>query len=158
MAATDINASWETVWALLVDKIEHPYKYISAIKKETVHILSRGPEGTLREMSMPNGTVYRELITADEATGIVKFALTDPTAEDAGRDLINNSFSGYITNELTGPRDGSAPLRLLFDMFWEGRTEESRNNAASVKANFLNVAGNAVKHTKDIAEGRVTVE
>ena len=128
---TLVNAPVETIWQLLLDKVEHPDKYINGVTDVEVE---PGREGvTIRRMTLPTGKRITEAITADERTRVVVFkSIGDPDAvalvtntifEEDGEVFLNFTYSG-------APRAGAAP------------------------ANMIEMIHAAVEHTRGLAEGR----
>src|SRR5690349_4979284 len=85
-----VRTSLETLWALLVDKIRNPDRYIAGVEK--VEILEDvGPLAIERRMHLRSAssrvTAVRERIVADEATHTVVFKLLDDPV-----------FTGWVVN------------------------------------------------------------
>lgn len=71
----EIDIAAADLWAAMIDKIEHPDRYVPGVTK--VEILGRGDEGTERRMTLDNGKVVHEMISASPATMTVIFKLLD---------------------------------------------------------------------------------
>ena len=88
-----INSTFETLWNLLLDKVQHPDITIKEITH--VEVLEKYDDGILRQMHALGMTI-RERITIDEQNKIVRF------------DLIENSmFTGYFLNKVEGSDEKS---------------------------------------------------
>ncbi len=72
--STDVYASLQIVWQLLLDKIEKPQNYNSDIGE--VKILERYDDGLLREFRT-QGIVIKERVTINEARGEVSFFIVE---------------------------------------------------------------------------------
>ena len=81
-----INATFEILWILLLDKVQHPDITIKEITH--VEVLQKYDDGILRQMHTLGMTI-RERITIDEQNKIIRF------------DLIENPmFTGYFINKI----------------------------------------------------------
>lgn len=136
-----VNAPLETVWALLLDKLEHPQRYIESVMDYA--ILDRGDGWVLREMELPGAQWLRERIVVDEATHTQTYTL-----------VAHPTFEGCVINRArTLP--GTSGVELEFEMNWRARpgaTEPSEDPCGMIRS--------ALEHTRDIAEElyRATVE
>lgn len=129
-----VKAPLETVWALLLDKMEHPQRYIESIMDYS--ILERGDGWMLRELELPGEFQLRERITVDEATRTLTFTLVE-----------HPCFEGTVRNHvkaLDGPEEAVA---LEFDMDWR-----ERPGAPAPAEDPCEMLRSAVEHTRDIAE------
>src|SRR3954447_11182307 len=72
--STPIHACLDTVWNILLDKIEHPEKYIPGVSG--TKILERYTDGFLREIDA-NGLVLRERVTIDREAGEITFDVVE---------------------------------------------------------------------------------
>jgi hypothetical protein len=72
-----VNARFEVVWQKLLDKIEHPEKYVQGIRH--VEMLENEPDHCLRivQFENPNWQELKELIVADKSSGIIVYRLID---------------------------------------------------------------------------------
>ena len=74
--STPVHAPVEILWALLMEKIENPGRFITAV--ENAKIIERRGGRVLREMRVKGeGDVLREWITHDDASLQVVFELVD---------------------------------------------------------------------------------
>lgn len=72
-----VNARFEIIWQKLLDKITHPEKYVEGIK--SVEMLEEESDHWLRLIRFNNSNwqELKELIVADESTGIIVYRLID---------------------------------------------------------------------------------
>lgn len=129
-----VEASPETVWAVLLDKMEHPQRYIEdALDAE---ILAREPAGVVRLLVLPGGVAFRERITADARARTITFTLLDHPV-----------YEGTVVNRLEARPDSACELE--FELVWEAR-------AGCVDARdpheLLALIESSVMHTQRIAE------
>ncbi|GLH68142.1 AtaL-like protein [Geothrix edaphica] len=129
-----VDASPETVWAVLLDKMVHPQRYIEdALDAE---ILERGTSGVVRRLVLPGGVAFRERITADSRRGTVTFTLLDHPV-----------YEGTVVNRLQVSPEGE--VELTFELDWTIRTDcvDDRDPQEP-----LALIRSSVMHTKRIAE------
>jgi len=136
-----VNAPLETVWALLLDKLEHPQRYIESVMDYA--ILDRGEGWLLREMELPGEQWLRERITIDEVNRTQTYTLVE-----------HPTFEGRVVNRVRALPGGSG-VELEFDMDWRARPgspEPPEDPCGMIRS--------ALEHTRDIAEElhRATVE
>lgn len=132
--ACAVDASPETVWAVLLDKMEHPQRYIEdALDAE---ILGREPGGVVRQLVLPGGVAFRERITADAKRRLITFTLLDHPV-----------YEGTVVNRLESRSDGG--LELVFELAWKlrGGAQDTRD-----PHELLGLIESSVMHTKRIAE------
>ena len=132
-----VRTSLETLWALLVDKMRHPDRYLAGV--EQVEILHEdGPLAIERRMHVRSSggvAVVRERIVADEATRSVLFKLHgDPL------------FTGWVVNMIHEVDGG---LELEYTMHWTPRA-----GAQVPERDWQDANTRAVEHTREMAEGR----
>lgn len=95
-----------TVWAVLLDKMEHPQRYIEDALG--VEIIDRSQDSVVRELALPGGVSFRERISADPAARTVTFTLLDHPV-----------YEGTVVNRLLeGPEGG---VELVFELDWRPR-------------------------------------
>ncbi|CAF1270056.1 unnamed protein product [Rotaria sp. Silwood1] len=72
-----VNARFDVVWQNLLDKIEHPEKYVQGIRH--VEILENESDHVLRIIHFENDKweSLKELIVADKTSGIIVYRLID---------------------------------------------------------------------------------
>lgn len=95
-----------TVWAVLLDKMEHPQRYIEDALG--VEIIERDENSVVRELTLPGGVSFRERISADPEARTVTFTLLDHPV-----------YEGTVVNRLLeGPEGG---VELVFELDWRAR-------------------------------------
>ena len=126
-----INSTFETLWTLLLDKVQHPDRTI----KEVTHVdvLEKYDDGILRQMQALGMTI-KERITIDEQNKIVRY------------DMIENSmFTGYFLNKVEG-NDGK--LILIYEQNWIPITPQARELETKLPQMLIN----GVQKMKELAE------
>jgi hypothetical protein len=131
---TVVKAPLGTVWALLLDKMEHPQRYIESVMDYS--ILERGEGWVLREMELPGEFRLRERITVAEAARTLTFTLVE-----------HPSFEGTVSNYLRALEGREDAVELEFDMDWR-----ERPGAPPPAEDPCEMIRSAVEHTRDIAE------
>ncbi|MDG7049986.1 MAG: DUF1857 family protein [Nitrososphaerota archaeon] len=127
-----INCSEQKLWALLLDKAEHPEKTIKQVTESK--IIQKYDDGYLREMTAV-GMNIKEKITINEKDHEIKFTLVD-----------NAEFDGYFLNKIE-VKDDELVLTYLQD--W---TPKDKNAKKDFDLQFLPVMKNAVLAMKKLAE------
>ena len=126
-----VNSTFEILWTLLLEKVQHPDKTIKEITH--VDILEKYDDGILRQMQAL-GMIIKERITIDEQNKIVRF------------DLIENSmFTGYFLNKVEG-YDGK--LTLIYEQNWIPITPQARE----LETKLPQILINGVQEMKELAE------
>ena len=126
-----INSTFETLWSLLLDKVQHPDTTIKEITH--VEILEKYDDGILRQMHVLGMTI-RERITIDEQNKIVRF------------DLIENSmFTGYFLNKVEGSDE---KLTLIYEQNWIPITAKVKE----LETKFPQILIKGVQEMKKLAE------
>jgi hypothetical protein len=131
---TAVHAREETVWKVLLDKVENPGKYVREITG--CRILEKYPDGLLREISSGSLT-FRERVEVDPDTGEITYTLVD-----------HPYFTGTVVNRAGGTSRQSpvAPTMLTFIMDWSPRGEEGgRILDLAACTSAIRAAANAVK-------------
>nr|WP_322661716.1 AtaL-like protein [Dendronalium sp. ChiSLP03b]MDZ8206788.1 AtaL-like protein [Dendronalium sp. ChiSLP03b] len=138
--SSPVNASWSTVWNVLLDKTENPGRYNPEARN--YKILERHGNGILREMKVLNITV-EEKITWNEQTGEIKHT------------LVNNPlFIGQAINAVMRPASNNPhePVVISYTLDWEAYNEEGRKMAQTIQASITQAVKQAVLNTKTVAE------
>jgi hypothetical protein len=132
--AESVNASVDTIWRLLEDKVEHPARYVPGVAESA--ILERFPGGVVRTMRLPHGPVT-ERITLDRDARLVTFALID-----------HPQWHGSVINRIDpAPSGGDGAPVLVFEMDWRP------HDPSTAPALDMNpTIRQAVLHTKALAE------
>jgi hypothetical protein len=140
--STPVNAPLATVWALLLDKIEDPQRYISAVQHSAIR--ERFSDGVLREMQTAQMQLT-ERITIDESSHTISFTLVD-----------HPQFSGAIRNTVAiDPQAPETATVLTFTLDWSDRQPGSTGESETALAATLK---QALLDTKALAEARASAE
>ncbi|BCS54202.1 AtaL-like protein [Geobacter sp. SVR] len=104
---TVVHAQLDTVWNLLLDRIEHPQLYDSRVNESRV--LERFPDGVIREMRM-DGLLIRERITVEDEHWTIHSEL-----------LEHPDYVGTIDTQVLGTstQNPMAPLHLDIKLMLE---------------------------------------
>ena len=126
-----INSTFETLWTLLLDKVQHPDRTIKEVTD--VEVLKKYDDDILRQMQALGMTI-KERITIDEQNKTVRF------------DLIENSmFTGHFLNKVGG-YDGK--LTLIYEQNWIPITPQARE----LETKLPQILINGVQEMKELAE------
>ena len=126
-----INSTFEILWILLLDKVQHPDITIKEITH--VEVLQKYDDGILRQMHALGMTI-RERITIDEQNKIIRF------------DLIENPmFTGYFINKI---EDSDEKLTLIYEQNWIPITPQARE----LETKFPQILIKGVQEMKELAE------
>ena len=126
-----INSTFETLWTLLLDKVQHPDRTIKEVTH--VEVLKKYDDGILRQMQALGMTI-KERIAIDEQNKTVRF------------DLIENSmFTGYFLNKVGG-YDGK--LTLTYEQNWIPIPPQARE----LETKLSQILINGVQEMKELAE------
>ena len=126
-----INSTFEKLWALLLDKVQHPNRTVKEITN--VDILEKYDDGILRQMQAL-GMIIKERITIDEQNKIVRFEL-----------IQNSMFTGYFLNKVEG-YDGE--LTLIYEQNWIPITPQAKE----LETRLPQILINGVQEMKELAE------
>jgi hypothetical protein len=134
-AVVSVHAPLEIVWELLVDKVEHPDRYVSGV--QGLEILEKYADGVLRQLTHP--VPIKERISIDREKLEVIFKLVDPIL-----------FSGYFFNHIHLPAatEANLPLKLEFGL----EVEPTGASVAFDESRLPNAFFGALMHTKELAE------
>ena len=142
---TFVDATYNHVFALLMDKVENPRKYVGTILHST--ILERGESHVIRSMYEPRplNLTIREKITHGNTQDGAFF-----TYEHIG----NARYSGTVTNLLTRipGRDDAVELEYIMDWTPHGGQPDPMTDDAAATA-----MRNAVIQLKRLAERKLDV-
>jgi len=135
-----VHAPVEVVWQLLVDKVEHPDRYVSGV--QGLEILEKYEDGVLRQLTHP--MPIKERISINHEKLEIIFKLVDPV-----------HFSGYFYNRIHLPADRQSdqPLKLEY-----GLEVEPIGAAAFDESRLPNAFFATLIHTKELAEQKVKAE
>ncbi len=129
-----VRAPLETVWELLLDKVEHPHRYIESVLDFA--ILGQGEDWTLREMTLPGCATLREFIRVDATAHTLVHTLVD-----------HPCFEGEVINRVTRVPGREDLVELEFAMDWL-----LRPGAQAPEDDPADLVRSAVEHTREIAE------
>lgn len=132
--SASVFASAESVWAVLLDKMDHPQRYIEDALD--VEVLERNPADMVRQLVLPGGITFRERVVPHPATRTITFTLLD-----------HPLYEGQVVNQLQ--KDGEGRTELVFELDWTLRPGcvEMRD-----PEEVLDLIRTSVMHTKRIAE------
>lgn len=137
---TPVDASLQTIWDVLLDRIEHPDRYMAGVESFSF------PESTedyaIREVII-QGFPLRERITIDERQGEVRYEL-----------LEHPLFQGDVFNALIPPAqdDLKAKPVVQFRMNWQPLSEEAQATEVEGRAILEESLQQAVHFVRDLAE------
>ena len=126
-----INSTFETLWTLLIDKVQHPDRTIKEVTH--VEILETYEDGILRQMQVL-GMIMKERITVNEQNKIIRFEL-----------MQNSMFTGYFLNKVED-RDGK--LTLIYEQNWVPITPQAKE----LETRLPQILINGVQEMKELAE------
>lgn len=129
----EVNASVETIWRLLVDKIENPQGYVPGVR--SVEILERAPTHVLRRM-VTEQLDLTERVTKEARRLEVVFELVD-----------HPRYRGRVINRIEPGGHGRLP-RLTFAIDWR----EIGGGSDPGGEHLEGVLRDAVRQTKAMAE------
>jgi hypothetical protein len=126
-----INSTFETLWILLLDKVQHPDRTIKEVTR--VEVLETYDDGILRQMKAL-GMMIKERITIDEQNKIVRFEL-----------IQNSMFTGYFLNKIEGH---NGKLTLIYEQNWIPITPQAKE----LETRLPQILINGVQEMKELAE------
>jgi hypothetical protein len=128
-----ISCTQEKLWALLLDKAEHPERTIKQVTESK--ILAKYPDGFLREMTAIDMNV-KEKITINDKAQEIRFTLVD-----------NENFDGYFLNKI---ENKNGDLILTYTQDWKPKNTQAQD----LDLQFLPILKNAVLAMKKLAEAK----
>ena len=148
--STPINATVETVWDVLLDKMQNPAPYIPYVVEE-FKILERYDNGILREIKTP-AMHMKEKVTVDKQAGKITFTLVD-----------HPLFTGELSNQVTpAPSGNSGVLPIVtYTMDVKPTSDKALEEADAqwfIEASQPEKVKQAVYHLKGLIEGNNTKE
>lgn len=135
-----VNADLQTIWNVLLDRIEHPDRYLGGIESFSF------PESTedyvIREVVM-DGLLLKERITIDERLGEIRYQLIE-----------HPLFAGDVYNALIPPAkdDAKAKPVVQFRMDWQALNEQAQALEIEVLPVLEASLKDAVHYVRDLAE------
>lgn len=135
-----VNASLQTIWDVLLDRIEHPERYMQGV--DSFEFLESTEDFAVREILI-QGFPLRERITIDERLGEVRYALQD-----------HPLFRGDVYNALIPPAndDPKALPVVQFRMDWQPLNSEAQSAEAEGAPILEASLKDAVHYVRDLAE------
>ena len=126
-----INSTFETLWTLLIDKVQHPDRTIKEVTH--VEILETYEDGILRQMQVL-GMIMKERITVNEQNKIIRFEL-----------IQNSMFTGYFLNKV---KEYDGKLTLIYEQNWIPITPKAKE----LETRLAQILINGVQEMKELAE------
>ena len=111
--SAEVHASRQTVWKLMLDKVENPGNFLPGVVGTTIR--DRSAYELLREVRT-QGMVIQERIKIDEPRGEIQYLLIE-----------HPLFSGLVVNRVvpTSVQSPVAPQRFTIEADWIPRNEEA---------------------------------
>jgi hypothetical protein len=135
-----VDADLQTIWDVLLDRIEHPDRYLAGV--ESFSFPESENDYAVREVVI-EGSPLRERITIDERVGEVCYQ------------LVNHPFfTGEVYNALIPPAedDPRAKPVVQFRMDWQPLNAEAQAVEAEVLPALEESLKEAVHYVRDLAE------
>ena len=110
-----IYAPKESVWKLMVDRIENPGDYLPGVLE--VRILERHDHMLMREVRT-QGMAIKEIVTIDEPHGEIQYMLLEHPLI-SGR-VVNRLVSSSVQNPV-------APHRFTIEVEWAPKDDDAEN-------------------------------
>lgn len=137
---TAVDADLQTIWSVLLDRIEHPDRYLAEV--ESFRFVESTEDYAIRE-TVIRGTAIQEKITIDERQGEVRYQL-----------LNDPLFTGDVYNALIPPaeNDPQAKPVVQFRMDWQPLNEDAQRLEVEGSELLEESLKQAVHYVKDLAE------
>lgn len=137
---TPVNAALQTIWNVLLDRVEHPDRYMQGV--ESFSFVESTEEYAVREILI-QGFPLRERITIDERMGEVRYQLVE-----------HPLFQGDVYNALIPPAidDPKATPVVQFRMDWQPLNEEGEAVDVTGREVLEESLKQAVRYVRDLAE------
>lgn len=135
-----IDAELQTIWNVLLDRIEHPERYLAGV--ESFSFPESEEDYAIREIMMGD-TPLRERITIDERQGEIRYQLLD-----------HPLFTGDVYNALI-PADTNDPKAkpvVQFRMDWQPLNDTAQAMEAESLPILEASLKDAVHYVRDLAE------
>lgn len=109
----EVHAALDTVWKLLIDKVEQPQSYMPGVVQS--RILQHYGNGVLREIKC-EGMLIKEKVVIDKAHGEIHYFL-----------LEHPLFTGRVVNRVvpSAVQSPVAPQQLTIEVDWAPKNEEA---------------------------------
>jgi hypothetical protein len=140
-AHAPVDADLQTIWRVLLDRIEHPDRYMDQL--ESFRFTENTDDYAVRELSLPGGMTLTERITIDERQGEICYQLLD-----------HPLFEGSVYNALIPPDPTEPKARPIvqFRMDWQPKSLEARALELETRVDLEDSLRHAVNYVKDMAE------
>lgn len=137
---TPVDASLQTIWNVLLDRIENPNRYQGGV--DSFSFPESEEDYAVREIII-GGMALRERITIDERQGEVRYQLID-----------HPLFSGDVYNALipADEQDPKAKPVVQFRMDWQPLSNEAEIVEAESREALEESLKQAVHYVRDLAE------
>lgn len=135
--STEVHAPFETIWKLMLDRIEHPQDYLPGA--ENARIVERHENHLIREVKT-RGMVLRERVAIDRNAFEIRYTLMD-----------HPLFSGTVTHRAV-PRSRQSPVspvELTMVVDWVPKNEEAEQ---TIRQNMPSEIQQEVLSLKEEAE------
>lgn len=138
---TPVDASLQTIWRVLLDRIENPDRYLTGVA--SFSFPESEEDYAVREIVFEGAPPLRERITIDERQGEVCYQLME-----------HPLYSGNVINALVPPAedDPKAKPVVQFRMAWQPLNAEIASADADIKAVMEASIRDAVQYVKEVAE------
>ena len=136
--STEVYASQDIVWKLLLEKAEKPQSYIPSVTE--VKILERYNDGFLREV-IAQGMTLKERVTIDESQGEISYLI-----------LEHPLFFGKVINRVvptSSVYNPVAPQTLTIEADWGPKDDEAEK---IIQTNMPTQIQQEVLSLKELAE------
>lgn len=135
-----VDASLQTIWNVLLDRIENPSQYMLGV--DSCEFLESTEDYAVREVTI-QGIPLRERITIDERLGEVRYQLVE-----------HPLFQGDVYNALIPPAadDPKATPVVQFRMDWQPLNEEGQAVEVEGAVVLEESLKQAVHYVRDLAE------
>ncbi len=133
--STPVDASLQLLWKILLDKIEHPERYMAEV--EETEFLEDTEEYAVREIRTSD-MALQEKITINESLGEVRFSL-----------LNHPFFEGDVIHAIV-PSTPQPTLTITMD--WRAKNEEAQQVEGLYQEQLEQDIHLAAEHIKNLAE------
>jgi hypothetical protein len=135
-----VNAPLQTIWNVLIDRIEHPERYQGGVK--ATPFIEGDEHYAIREIDLGEITI-KEKITINEKEGEITYQL-----------LEDPLFTGEVKNSLIPPAedDKKATPVVQFTMDWHPLNNEAEALEVEQREELEESIHQAVQYVKDLAE------
>ena len=135
-----VEASMQLLWKILLDKIEHPERYMAEVKE--TEFLEDTDDYAVREIRTSDMSL-QEKITVNEMMGEVRFSL-----------LNHPFFEGDVIHLIQppSPENPDPHPTLTITMDWKPKNDEARQIEALYQQQLDADIAQAADHIKKLAE------